>query len=223
MYKTIIEMKIMTETIEITDPTRKLMAQFQKAYDFYNKELFVGELPPCLITLQRKSINVRGYYSPKRFGSNQSDETIDEIALNPQFFVGKDPTTPLSTLVHEMCHLWQFTSGQKKSRGGYHNKEWRDRMIASGLTPSSTGEPGGKMTGQKMTHYPTPNGSFLKATKKLRNRGFSIDWYEPDHMGKSAQTRFKFVCPECEDAAWGKEGLNISCDKCNQRMLIHKA
>ena len=57
-----------------------------------------------------------------------------------------------STLVHEMCHLWQEDFG-KPSRGGYHNRQWADKMIQVGLMPTDTGEPGGQLTGQRVTHY----------------------------------------------------------------------
>ncbi len=35
-------------------PTRKAYAEFQAAYDFFNKRLFAGRLPLALITMQRK-------------------------------------------------------------------------------------------------------------------------------------------------------------------------
>ena len=35
-------------------PTREIYDELQTAYDYFNVELFGGELPPCLITLQRE-------------------------------------------------------------------------------------------------------------------------------------------------------------------------
>jgi hypothetical protein len=35
--------------------TKKEYAAFQKAYDYYNRELFAGKLPACLITLTVKN------------------------------------------------------------------------------------------------------------------------------------------------------------------------
>ena len=49
-----------------TNPTEQAYGEFQYAYDHYNRELFNGILPPCLITLQRKA-NCMGYFSFKRF------------------------------------------------------------------------------------------------------------------------------------------------------------
>jgi len=49
-----------------------------------------------------------GYFSGGRF-ANASDlaEVTDEIALNPAHFANRQPTQTLSTLAHEMVHLWQ--------------------------------------------------------------------------------------------------------------------
>jgi hypothetical protein len=46
--------------------TLKEYQGFQKAYDFFNRELFAGSLPQVLVTLQRHA-NTRGYFSPERF------------------------------------------------------------------------------------------------------------------------------------------------------------
>ena len=43
-------------------PTEETYAGFQKAYDFLNRKLFDGELPNCLITLQRRN-RTYGYFS----------------------------------------------------------------------------------------------------------------------------------------------------------------
>jgi hypothetical protein len=39
---------------------------FQKAYDFFNAELFSGALPHVLVTLQRRARS-SGYFAPERF------------------------------------------------------------------------------------------------------------------------------------------------------------
>ena len=35
-------------------PTMQMYSFVQDAYDFFNDKLFAGELPPCLLTLQRE-------------------------------------------------------------------------------------------------------------------------------------------------------------------------
>ena len=83
----------------------------------------------------------------------------------------------LSTLVHEMAHLWQHHCG-KPGRGRYHNREWAERMKAIGLHPSSTGKEGGQETGDSVGHFIVPGGPFEVAAHELLMRGFAITWTE---------------------------------------------
>jgi hypothetical protein len=73
---------------------------FQKAYDFFNRELFSSSLPQVLVTLQRHA-NTRGYFSPERFQGRIDTAAVHELALNPDNFTGRTDEMILSTLVHE--------------------------------------------------------------------------------------------------------------------------
>jgi hypothetical protein len=146
---------------------------FQKAYDFFNRELFGGSLPQVLVTLQRHA-KTRGYFSPERFSGRIAEAAVHELALNPDAFIGRTDEMILSTLAHEMCHVWQQTYG-KPPRRGYHDRQWAGKMREIGLVPSSTGEEGGKETGQSVTHYILPEGRYTKAYTKLVVRPTSID------------------------------------------------
>jgi len=123
---------------------------FQKAYDFFNVQLFAGVLPNVLVTLQRQA-KAYGYFSPERFIGRAGEEVTPELAMNPDHFRRTDNEI-LSTLVHEMCHLWQHAHGTPP-RKSYHDREWPAKMKEVGLFPSSTAAPGGKETGQKVSHY----------------------------------------------------------------------
>ena len=129
-------------------PTKEVYDELQHAYDHFNRRLFGGELPTCVITLQRENPRTYGYFSSKRFG-HVDGGTTDEIALNPTFFAVVPLVETMQTLVHEMCHLWQEHFGDP-GRRKYHNGEWADKMESIGLIPSSTGQPGGKRTGERM-------------------------------------------------------------------------
>src|SRR5437016_3806745 len=150
----------------MNNPTTKTYTSLTTAYEFFNQELFGGTLPPCLITMQRHK-GAYGYFSGDRF-ANTSDpkEITDEIALNPNYFATRKATEVLSTLAHEMCHLWQHHFG-KQRRAGYHDKQWAAKMHEIGLIPTDTGELGGKETGQRMTHVIEENGRFARAVAKL--------------------------------------------------------
>lgn len=159
-----------------TRPTEEAYAELQHAYDFYNGELFGGQLPACLITFQREK-RTMGYFSSKRFVRADGSRRADEIAMNPEYFAVVPLIEVMQTLVHEMVHLWQQHFGTP-SRACYHNAEWAGKMESVGLMPSDTGAPGGKKTGQKMGDYSVPGGLFENATLKLLTGGFAISWFD---------------------------------------------
>lgn len=158
--------------------TNEIYTQLQKAYRHFNKALFNNRLPPCLITIQRDSERVHGYFAPKRFSrKDKADECMDEIAINPMYFINVRVENALSTLVHEMVHLEQQHFG-KPGRGKYHNKEWGEWMRRVGLMPSNTGEVGGRQTGDQVTHFIMKGGPFDVACARLVSEKFSIQWYD---------------------------------------------
>jgi predicted SprT family Zn-dependent metalloprotease len=209
-------------------PTEQAYTELQQAYDFFNKSLFKGQLPPCLITMQRKS-RTYGYFSGERWNDHAGAVT-DEIALNPMHFATRSTEDVLSTLVHEMVHLWQHHFG-KPSRSSYHNKEWAAKMDTIGLTPSDTGQPGGKRTGQHMSHYVVAGGPYAKVSAELLASGFVISWRDrsrEDGLGKSKTTgkagvRTKYTCPECGVNAWAKPEVVLVCGACEVALEADEA
>nr|AFK89009.1 Mpr protein [Acetobacter pasteurianus] len=220
-------------------PTDTTYRELQIAYNHFNEELFSGQLPSCLITLQRDK-KTYGYFSSEQF-SNRENILTDEISLNPAFFGVRSIEESLSTLVHEMTHLWQAHFG-KPGRGRYHNREWAAKMIDLGLTPTDTGEPGGKMTGDRMTHLINPDGAFAASCARLIGQEYTLSWidrFPPQAPGakggeegegeeggaaepKNKSNRVKFRCPVCEAQAWGKPGLRLLCggENCEAAPLV---
>src|SRR5215212_8165740 len=124
------------------NPTALTYTSLHTAYEYFNRELFGGSLPPCLITMQRQT-GAYGFFSGARFvNAANPDEVTDEIALNPVHFATRTPTEVLSTLAHEMTHLWQHHCGTPP-RKGYHDREWARKMREIGLIPTDTGKIGG--------------------------------------------------------------------------------
>src|SRR3954462_13794742 len=109
------------------NPTTLTYTSLNTAYDYLNRELFSGILPPCLITIQRHT-GAYGFFSGERF-ANTADpaDVADEIALNPVHFATRKPTDILSTLAHEMTHLWQHHYG-RRPRKSYHDKQWAQQF-----------------------------------------------------------------------------------------------
>ena len=199
---------------------------FQEAYDFLNAELFDASLPHVLVTLQRHA-KARGYFAPERFRGRVEDAAAHELAMNPDSFTGRTDEEILSTLAHEMVHLWQHHYG-KPGRGRYHNRQWAERVKAVGLQPSSTGEEGGKETGDHVSDYVLPGGRFDVAVRELLTRGFAITWTEKppepaknpaegvegqdqQQAGPGSGKRVKYTCPCCRLNAWARHNARLVC------------
>ncbi len=158
-----------------TTPTGEFYGFLQCAYDLFNQRLFGGNLPACLLTVQREK-KTMGYFSAQRW-SNPAGRQVHEISLNPVHFANHRLIEVLQTLVHEMSHLWQHEFGKASVRT-YHNRGWAEKMESIGLMPSATGRPGGKKTGQNMMDYPIKEGGFSKACVALLQEGHQLPWVD---------------------------------------------
>lgn len=214
-------------------PTEEAYGELQLAYDHFNRTLFDGELPACLITFQREK-RTYGYFSHARFES-EAGKSTDEIAINPAYFAVVPIVEIMQTLAHEMVHLWQAHFGTP-GRRGYHNREWADKMEAIGLMPSDTGQPGGRKVGEKMADYPQPGGAFAAACAQLLTDDFTITWrdrlpspplrpmVDPGtasaagpaiaDVQEDKSNRKKYTCPSCGSNTWGKPGMKLICGEC---------
>lgn len=198
-----------------------------QAFAYLNAELFAGQLPACLITLQREK-HVRGYYAHEAYASRTEDgAAISEIALNPETFAGRTDLEILSTLAHEMCHLWQAYSG-KPSRNGYHNAQWGAKMREIGLEPRAA-DGSGKPTGQRVTHDIIPGGRFEHLagptlTPGQALAGARLHWQSrtiggDETAAKKRASKTKYTCPDCGQNAWAKPEAALMCARCEELML----
>ena len=204
---------------KITPTTAKIL---QQAYDHFNRELFGRSLPNAVIVLHRKSHSL-GYFGADRFTERSGKSHHHELALNPDGFVGRTDLQICSTLRHEMAHVWQRVHGAPSARA-YHNKEWASQMKAIGLQPSSTGQVGGKETGQHMTHYVVPGGRFEGSFQKLAATGWALNLESTAHAGRQGKgpntNKTKFTCEgDCGQNSWGKPTLDTICGPCLTRKL----
>jgi len=221
-------------------PTKQQFTAFESAYEYFNQVLFSNELPPVILNLSRKS-RAMGFVAPNRWRSADkapgTDGQLHELSINPEILC-RDLIEVYSTLVHEQCHIWQHTLGMP-SRPGYHNKEWANKMIAVGLMPSTTGNPGGKIVGQSMSDFPIEDGVFLKAldqmAHKLKFPFISVEGElrysqmstvqisgtasvsDTEEPAPPKKNKVKYTCSDCQSNVWGKPEMNIVCGNCDQR------
>lgn len=205
-------------------------------YNFYNEKLFKGKLPQCIINLSRKA-NSAGFFAPERWKGEKDGDIRHEISINPDYMDRPDIDWH-STLVHEMCHLFQNEFGNP-SRSGYHNQEFANIMERVGLITTTTGDKSGKRVGQSMTHFILPDGVFenvfldLVTDENYKSRLFykpnsflvpvvtgGDDGEEEGEEGeeekeaeKKKKSKIKYTC-SCGFNVWGKPGLSVRCNVC---------
>lgn len=206
----------------LAKPTLEQFKKYQAAYDYFNKALFANKLKPCLLVFRdgkkKKNAVVLGHFCAERW--TKGDETCHEISLNPET-LHRDFEDTMGTLVHEMVHQWQQDHGEPP-RAAYHDREWAAKMCEVGLIPSDTGEPGGKQTGQRMTHYVEKGGRFAVAFKAMPDE-IKFPWTSGGMIGPrkpkepKSRNKVKYTCAGgCEINVWGKSGLKVVCGECEE-------
>lgn len=190
-------------------------AAYQAAFDHFNATLFGGELPHVILNFSRHAKSL-GFFAPERWSESgpEGEDGIHEISLNPAHLADRSPRETLSTLVHEMAHLWQQVHG-KPSRSGYHNREWADKMEAIGLMPSSTAAPGGARTGQRVSHYIIEGGAFDRAFQAAPE-SCKLPYVCSDGARAARGVRKTPYTCSCGVKVWGKGGLRVICGECGE-------
>jgi len=197
------------------------------AFDHFNAALFESRLVQPLITLNNKK-GSRGFFHAEHFVARDKNQIgnrfAHELSLNPEDFATRTDVQICSTLVHEMVHLEQFLAGCAP-RKAYHDKDFAQRMERVGLICSDSGQPGGKKTGQKMTHYIQEGGRFeIAATAWCAANPLPFNALAQSAKPKKKKAlKTKYTCGACDANVWGAPELNIQCTDCDMPMLCASA
>lgn len=209
-------------------PYRLTTGEYQKlaaAYDWFNQRLFAGKLPDVVITMNHSKPRCKGYFKEAAFAWRDKEKQIQsdgigEISLNPEGMFDREDIDVMSTLAHEMAHVWQCYLGNIP-RKGYHNRQWGTKMKEIGLMPSNTGLPDGKQTGQQMTHYIMEGGRFESECKALFATGWKLELHSsPSLKLPPKKSKVKFICKDCDQAAWAKPSASLRCGRCSAATLM---
>lgn len=85
-------------------PTTEQFSAYQAAFDYFNRTLFSGQLGGVILNFSRKAKSL-GFFAPLRWGKERV--IGHEISLNPSYLAYRPMRDTMSTLAHEMAHLWQ--------------------------------------------------------------------------------------------------------------------
>ena len=190
---------------------KPVISELEELFDRFNKAFFEGKLEKPVITVSPDS--TRGAYGWctgwKAWKDGTKNDGFYEINICAEY-LNRPFEETCSTLIHEMCHLWNLQEGiQDTSRGGtYHNKKFKEAAEKHGLTVAKTDKHGWSKTGL------TPETeAFVKSMEK---QAFSIVRPKVSGLKGAAkkQSSRKYVCPCCGAIIRATKEVYVICGDC---------
>lgn len=200
-------------------------AMLQTAYDFFNTKFFDGTLPKVFFTVDWHNKKSCGYFCPHKLVNKEDAEAkASVIALNPDH-LAREVYEVLATLVHEMCHVWEFEEFIKDpyKLTSYHSKRFEKRLGECNLKAVINN----KSRSSCSTVIPDDGifkgiaDEYLKTKEFLTIASINAIKTEKTEGGEEAEkkakakNKTKYVCTGCETNIWGKAGLNLHCNECD--------
>ncbi len=206
----------------------------EEAFRILNKVYFDDKLPEAVITIQ-SSQRTYGHITVGEVWRDEGD-TYHEINISAEY-LNRPVENIISTLLHEMCHLYAMENGIKETsnNGRYHNKRFKEIAEARDLKIShqryigwSVTEPTEKLKSTiKEYHLNSPieyvrMGGYAGAGGDNGADGDGglngTDGTEGKHPKKKSSTR-KYVCPGCHNSVRATKDVNILCMDCSLQMV----
>lgn len=208
----------------------RIAGYLNRIFDLLNAEFFEGALSRPTITIQS---------TPKAYGhfSLRDDTWISKKGSSHEINMGAGTLSrPIeevtATLLHEMCHYYNFVNGiQDCSRGGtYHNRRFKEAAESRGLLIDHDPRYGWTITtpGDRLLQFCLDND--LTDILLNRNEGYGVrPTGTGTHSGagaptiapiaKKSSTR-KYVCPCCGMSVRATRAVNIACMDCGKQMIV---
>ena len=200
----------------------------EKMFRILNNKYFGGKLEEPIITVQstpRACGHVTVGKSWRKGQEHRHELNIGAGTLD------RPIESIVSTLLHEMVHLWNLQTGVKDcSRGGaYHNKRFKQAAEERDLIISYDGTIGWSITepSDQLLEFIIEQGwcdiqmnriewQYIPTGAGADNKTGAVT---PTTTGKPSHTR-KYQCPCCGNSVRATKQVNIMCIDCNMQMKI---
>lgn len=221
-----------------------LYSKVQTVIDELDKAFFSGKgkqkIPQVVFAINNRCKScVMAFVQADALYDKSSDKKLQYLAINPDYLNRKLKDT-LATICHEICHVYE-NAFIHIPRGGYHDKQWASLMAECGLEPKYL-----NTSKTAVNHKIIKGGVFedfvkaftekygedffnivsyssevqRKTRKELGIEGDDEDELKPDNADKPIKkynrNKIKYVCHGCQMKVWGKSGLSIHCNDCDE-------
>ena len=130
-------------TFDPAKRNQKAIEELYRAFDFFNARFANDKLPKVIITIQEAGRrNAYGWFGKSFWKDDICEQGVCEINLSAEY-MGRDPTSILETLLHEMAHLDNAMNDIRDCTSGqYHNKKFKTAAEKYGLIVKRMGNKG---------------------------------------------------------------------------------
>lgn len=206
----------------------------ERAYGVLNKHYFEDKLPEVVITIQ-SSQKAYGHITVGKVWMDSWD-IYHEINLSAEH-LDRPVANVISTLMHEMCHLYAMENNIKDTSNNYryHNKHFKEIAEQRDLKISyhdsigwSVTEPTEKLLETIVKYGLDVQMEYVRMGENGWSGGNGDDGNGDDGSDgnglngkrpkKKSNTR-KYMCPACHNSVRATKDVNILCMDCNMQMV----
>lgn len=191
----------------------ELSASLMAAFNAINEYFYGGVLEKPVITFKegaRKS--AYGWIETRKKWVQGKNERY-EINISVDYIGTRSVEQTISTLMHEMAHLYNLMNGIKDtSRGGvYHNKRFKETAEAHGLTIEHE-----EHIGWSSTKLPDDTKKWIADNINIKGINIykRIAERKPKGESKSKQSMRKLMCPLCGNIVRVTKDISVMCGEC---------
>ena len=190
----------------------ELNAALMAAFNAINKEFYKGELEKPIITVKEgKRKSAYGWIEVSK-NWKQSGTERHEINISVDYIGERSVSDTITTLMHEMVHLYCLNKGIKDtSRGNaYHNNKFKEIAEKHGLVCEYNEHIG-------WSHTTATPATRQWITDNINIKSINVYKQTSEKKGgggKSKQSMRKLVCPECGNIVRVTKDINVICGEC---------
>lgn len=213
-----------------TTKMSRAVGQLERMYNAINADLWGGQLPTPIITVQSKP-GTYGHCSAGKVWRRKDGESYEMNIAAEALDVEIEEV--LDTIIHEMVHLYCRENGiQECSRGGkYHNGKFREIAEAHLLMCYKAGQYGWNTQGRgndRLTTYALEKGwseiriarSTYTGLRGIAGSGAacSSGSTETQQGERRPSSTRKLACPKCGNSVRATKAVRIMCMDCMEQM-----